>query len=727
MTVINILSSLIYTKNFQLIEKIQLWVFALIFLILLYTSPAGLLLYWTTNNIFSLGKNIVVKSCKHPLKALYLLTSSCSVLLIIILLSGFTGINRYRYVLVFLCLVFFTVPLLWKGLFYLANMFPTSKQDAQLLYFSSLLFLIFLLGFLIPSQTIASSPAEFLQPGIFIFRTFIQSFSFFGIVAFVIWFFASLPLKNILSLVSVCMSFIGLISYFLFSKLYGTMTRSFKFENPQHLLDAFSPIYSLVILLLIVVVSFLLFFYKKIKILSFFIQCLIVGTFALSILHAVSIYTELTQKESVVSKTDEQNNIFNPEKFHKFTSVGTNTVLFFLDKAAGVTFGQVLKYKPELNEKFDGFIWFPNTISFANFTVSGLTAIFGGYDYSVNEINKREDQNLENKINEAYSLLPKLFGESNNRVFITDPPIADSRTIPNTTFFNNIKNVQSININDYFVHRYMVEFPHEQEKAVESFDFDILFRYSIFRSSLPILRYALYYNGKWWRDGRSNSYERALSTFSTLYYLQDLCDIDKGSNTLNIIMNETTHEDGAFTSSLRPIPGAIYYNEDEKKLFDGTDALSYIYAYTASMEAIVVWLEYLKKNNIYDNTRIIIVSDHGRMIKNTQFQDEDMARFNPLLLVKDRYMHGNLIVSSDFMTNADPLIIAASDLADPVNPYLGNSLKNFDYKNNSLIVCETPGNLKEQFDNTFKVIRSREFKGNNIFMSQSWGPWKETK
>ncbi|MDR3140124.1 MAG: hypothetical protein LBU37_00080, partial [Tannerellaceae bacterium] len=405
----------------------------------------------------------------------------------------------------------------------------------------------------------------------------------------------------------------------------------------------------------------------------FLIQGAIVGSFVLGVFYTVSIYSELNPQKAVVSEITKQEDSSSPEGFHKFTSVGNNSVLFFLDRAVGVALGQVLDYKPELNKKFDGFIWYPNTISFANFTVSGMAAVFGGYDYSVTEINKRTDQGLEEKINEAYSLLPKLFGESGNRVYITDPPIADSRTIPATTFFNNIENVRSLNINDYFVHRYMNEFPQEAERAVESFDFDILFRYGVFRIAPPALRYALYYNGKWWRDGRSNSYERALSNFSTLYYLQDICSIDDGPDTLNIFMNETTHDDDAFTSALRPAPGAVQYSDEEETLFDGTNALSYMYAYTASLDAIVVWLEYLKKNNIYDNTRIIIVSDHGREIKNSLFQDKGMERFNPLLLVKDRYMRGDLAISNDFMTNGDPLIIAASDFENPVNPYLGNS------------------------------------------------------
>jgi YidC/Oxa1 family membrane protein insertase len=723
MTVINIISSLVYTKDFQLREKIQLWVFALVFLLLLYNSPAGLLLYWTINNIFSLGKNIVIKTVRHPLKILYLLGVVCAVTIMVILLSGFTGINRYRYSMMCLCLGFLVVPFVWKGFLRLTALISIPDKDVRLLYFSSLLLLGLLLGFLIPSQTISASPADFLRPEIFIFRTFIQSFAFAGVVGLLVWLFADTRLKKFLGWISVSLAFIAVISYFLFTQAYGTMTRGFKFENQNRLLDAFPPIYSLSLLFSAIILSFLFILRKKQKVLFFLIQGAIVGAFVLSILYTVSIYTELKPRRTIASGTKDS----SPEGFHKFTSIGKNTVLFFLDKAAGVTLGQVLEYRPELHKKFDGFIWYPNTISFANFTVSGLTAVFGGYDYSVTEINKRIDQSLEDKINEAYSLLPKLFGESGNRVFITDPPIADSSAIPATAFFNTIENVRALNINDYFVHRYMDEFPQKNERSVESFDFDILFRYGVFRVALPVLRYALYYNGKWWRDGRSNSYERALSNFSTLYYLQDICAIDEGPDTVNIFMNETTHDDEAFTSDLRPAPGSIQYSDEEKLLFNGTDSLSYIYAYTASMEAIVVWLEYLKKNSVYDNTRIIIVSDHGREIKNSLFQDKGMERFNPLLLVKDRYIRGDLVISDDFMTNGDPLIIAASDFEDPLNPYLGNSLKNSNFKNKTLTVCETPGSLKNQFNNRFNIIQSREFHGDTIFLSRSWGPWKETE
>ena len=70
MTIINIAGSAVYTKGFKLKEKLPIYAMALIFLAILYDSPAGLVLYWTMNNIFSLVKNIFYK-IKRPLLALY--------------------------------------------------------------------------------------------------------------------------------------------------------------------------------------------------------------------------------------------------------------------------------------------------------------------------------------------------------------------------------------------------------------------------------------------------------------------------------------------------------------------------------------------------------------------------------------------------------------------------------------------------------------------------------
>ena len=69
MTVVNLVSCVIFTKGGPLKSKIQLYAMALFFFVFLYDSPAGLVFYWTLNNVFSLVKTCFYK-LKNPGKAI---------------------------------------------------------------------------------------------------------------------------------------------------------------------------------------------------------------------------------------------------------------------------------------------------------------------------------------------------------------------------------------------------------------------------------------------------------------------------------------------------------------------------------------------------------------------------------------------------------------------------------------------------------------------------------
>lgn len=61
MTAINLASAYIFAKGLSVKDQAQSYIIAAIFLVLLYTMPVGLVLYWTVNNIFSLIKNLIYK------------------------------------------------------------------------------------------------------------------------------------------------------------------------------------------------------------------------------------------------------------------------------------------------------------------------------------------------------------------------------------------------------------------------------------------------------------------------------------------------------------------------------------------------------------------------------------------------------------------------------------------------------------------------------------------
>ena len=66
MTLINLISGYIYTKGLSFKDKAQVYIIAFVFLIFLYGRPAGLVFYWTLNNLFSLIKNIFLKMVPDP-------------------------------------------------------------------------------------------------------------------------------------------------------------------------------------------------------------------------------------------------------------------------------------------------------------------------------------------------------------------------------------------------------------------------------------------------------------------------------------------------------------------------------------------------------------------------------------------------------------------------------------------------------------------------------------
>jgi arylsulfatase A-like enzyme len=101
----------------------------------------------------------------------------------------------------------------------------------------------------------------------------------------------------------------------------------------------------------------------------------------------------------------------------------------------------------------------------------------------------------------------------------------------------------------------------------------------------------------------------------------------------------------------------------------------------ASFLLLGKWFDYLRANDLYDNTRIILVSDHGWYLafypELFQYVDgvkSDMMMLQCLMMVKDFDSKG-FTVDERFMTNADTPTLAMDGLIEnPVNPFTGNPI-----------------------------------------------------
>ena len=132
------------------------------------------------------------------------------------------------------------------------------------------------------------------------------------------------------------------------------------------------------------------------------------------------------------------------------------------------------------------------------------------------------------------------------------------------------------------------------------------------------------------------------------------------------------------------------------------------------------WLDYLKECGVYDNTRIIIVADHGRCLgqfDDLQVSDElDVEGYHPILMVKD-FDAKEFAASDEFMTNADvPGLALAGLMDDPVNPFTGNPITDDAKKEGNLRITtadhfdQNPGNTLDTTGGSWYTIT-----GENIF------------
>ena len=296
MTVINLFSSLIYAKDFGKRERIQLVAMSLVFLVLLYQSPSGLVLYWTMNNVYSLIKNAAQTFLKKPYQVLHSAAVFFALVFLYLIWAGRASVERYRLLFSGIAVLLAAVPFIWRRLVKLfeapgqktiaADIRKTRANDMKALYISAMALLFLLLGFLNPSQVLSASVSDFEEPWGFLGRTFLQGLSFLFLVPLFIRALAPFSVRRILSALGAVLALNSLACYFALSAYYGVMDRNFKLDDTYRLLHAFPLWLSIAVPLAAVACTAAFIILKKERILavSFQISCaalVVLGIFSL--------------------------------------------------------------------------------------------------------------------------------------------------------------------------------------------------------------------------------------------------------------------------------------------------------------------------------------------------------------------------------------------------------------------------------------------------------------
>jgi YidC/Oxa1 family membrane protein insertase len=727
MTLINCFAGAIYVKGLPIRDKIQLYGMAGIFLILLYNSPSALVLYWTMNNIFSALKNIYYRiRYKYKSYLLLGLFSLCCILLgafCIIKLSYNSKAQKLALVCFFAALLTW-IFVIFKKQFSKAINIKYEASKSFVVFLSSVFLIWSILGCFIPSQLIVSSPQEFsfidnyTNPLFFIFNTATQVFGLFVFWSVCLYFLFQDNVKKYFSVVYFAVSIIIVINVFLFPGDYGILSVNFVYtKSMSH--PSREILLNICILPVLFAAAIFIYMRKNKNIILVPLCLCIFSLLSISVVNIIKINNSFNELKTYYIKEQKETQTISP--IFSLSQTGKNVVIIMLDRAINVFMPFIFEESPELKEIYSGFTYYPNTVSFNGYTRIGSPPVYGGYEYTPEEINKRSNIPLVEKHNQSLLMLPKIFHENGFSVCVTDPPYANYNWKSDLSIFDSMPDIRSYITDSQYTDLWLSENKLNLPETSAIIKRN-MFWYSLLKGLPIFIRQPLYMDGNWCSPISSHSLRLTLNGYAVLDYLPRLTEItNNNKNNVLIMTNNTTHE-GSWLQApeYRPVTTVTNY---------GTSRFAKEVAYHINAAAIMRlanWFDFLKRENIYDNTRIILVSDHG---PEPNFVTKiglpfNVDQFNPLLMMKDFNASGEIKTDMSFMSNADvPYLSLVDVIKNPVNPFTGNAISIERKKEPLYIAISGSIHITGRESSKFTLDPKIDYLvHDNIFSAENWIP-----
>jgi YidC/Oxa1 family membrane protein insertase len=735
MTLVNVLAAAVYLRGLALREKVQLYGIAALFLVLLYASPAGLTLYWTLNNLFSLAKNLVFKA-KRPLRAFYIIMAALAIGAIAYMSFLADTTPRKRLVVDALCALVLATPL-FAGLAarFLERVVGPALEDARgraSFFFACAASLAVLVGLAIPLNLISSSTQEFsfvgsrASPFGFVLVAFCQGAGIFLVWPVVLYYLFGDRAKATLAALFSIGLFAALLDAFAFGGAYGTISRQFAFPDPG-LLKAGAKASAANIAALLGAAAAIAWALaaRKAKALRAVATVCLVSLLGISGFKAFAVGSDFAAFRKLRSTETAQAASSSLEPVYALSKTGKNVVVFMLDRAINAFAPIIMKEDPALAASFRGFVLYPETLSFGGHTLLGAPPLFGGYDYTPDAMNERPGEALVDKHDEALRVMPRLFSEAGWDCAVSDASWARYSWIPDNSIFDGMKGVRAFNLEGSYTQSWLAA--HGMEADPSAKIERNLTRLALFRIAPMAIRFGLYDNGKWWDSAYApDEYSDFVDKYAALDYLPGLVRYQEAGNCFDLIVNNATHDSVALS-----YPGY----EPTRTPFEGVDP-RFVDEYAwrtyqvnmAALRAVGRFLDSLRAKGVFDNTKVVIVADHGFDIANPAFsklgpKERLASSFNPLLMVKDFGAKAPLSVDGRRGSNADTPAIAAAALggAGLKNPFTGRPLRTLKADETVRIVDSSIYDPASQPKTTLRFSESDviDVRG-DIFEASSW-------
>ncbi|ERL07655.1 arylsulfatase domain protein [Olsenella profusa F0195] len=455
-----------------------------------------------------------------------------------------------------------------------------------------------------------------------------------------------------------------------------------------------------------------------------------------TILHATALPDKLAAAEDEVAAQKTEQPQFTLSK------TGQNVVVLMLDRGMSEYIPYIMNEKPELKEQFAGFTYYPNTMSFGGFTNFGVPALFGGYEYTPVEMNKRSTERLQDKHDEALTVMPAIFDQGGYDVTVCDPPYAGYQWEPDLSIYDPYPNVHTYNTMGYFTGMA------SDSQQITGISCD-LFYLAVARVCPLPCRQPLYASGVTYTYGDGDASgtgiplnvstasgqtvsddaltadggtDAFLQSYYALNHLTSMTRIDDSiTGSFLMMANDATHDpmilqEPSYTPT-QHVDNTAYEAQHhgrftvngEQLICENSDQYMHYQANMAALMQVGRWLDYLREQGVYDNTRIIICSDHGRPLHqlasrilpgNNGLYDTEF--YAPLLMEKD-FDATEFTTDEGFMTQSDvPTMATRGVISNPTNPFTGKPISNAEkYAHDQYILASWDWDISANNGTTF--------------------------
>ncbi len=477
------------------------------------------------------------------------------------------------------------------------------------------------------------------------------------------WLGASSMKKHIKNFCLIAIVFITMVNFF-YGYIYQLdlgIIRGLRFVNEKALTEL--PKSTLILELILLCVAFLLFirFGGFVAKFSRHIS-LTIGSIGLVLLANVwlqnidEIKKSFAPQEIVAS--EQQNSLdktianYFADNYEVFNfSKEKNILVLIFDAFPANMLEDIFKQNPEIKKGLDGFVWYKNTVSTGSATMNSINAMTGGPEYIISKINKKPNHDLT-----IQELTTKNWANLYNVIGIYDYDLSGAIPHADTSLFQSYLE-QPFN---------KLIFPNINNFS-NSFNYKLLSGLSLFKMSFLSLKRKIYDGGSWIKPIRETVVNDRYGHYKEYIMFKNMIQnlsYTGSKPTFKYFWTALTHRPFHFNKN-----GQWITSEDLKKGFDQYSDIDRKFTMEYALQKVIEIVQAFKDNDIYNQTKIIVASDHGGAEKDWN----DWALYS-LMMVKDFNSTGALQISDIPISNADiPAMIGTG--VDPTGKF--NTENNF--------------------------------------------------